>query len=101
MALSCYIAQNLVASVICYGWGLGLAGRLSAADRVPATVAVYAGVAVLVCAFAHLWLRKFTRGPVELAWLRCFDLIDRAIDKAIPARSEPAIPPERSPSVSR
>ena len=23
MALSCYIAQNLLASVICYGWGSG------------------------------------------------------------------------------
>ena len=39
MALSCYIAQNLLASAICYGWGLGLAARLAPEARVPATIA--------------------------------------------------------------
>jgi hypothetical protein len=28
-ALSCYVAQNVLASALCYGWGLGLAGRLA------------------------------------------------------------------------
>lgn len=97
MALSCYVLQNLVASALCYGWGVGLADRLSPEVRVPATVGVYLVVVAIVLAAAAGWLRRFDRGPVELAWRWCFT----AIDKAIPARSEPAIPPVRSPKVSR
>lgn len=67
-ALSCYILQNLVASVICYGWGFGLAARVSPDARVPFTVAVYLVVAVIIVGFAHLWLRRFDRGPVEWLW---------------------------------
>ena len=85
MALSCYIAQNLLASAICYGWGFGLAARLAPEARVPATIAVYALVAVLITAFAALWLRRFRRGPIELGWLWCFDRLDRAI----PSRHTP------------
>lgn len=68
MALSSYILQNLIASAICYGWGLGLASALPANARVPATVGLYAAVIVMVTTFAHLWLRRFTRGPVEWLW---------------------------------
>ncbi|NEW25834.1 DUF418 domain-containing protein [Nocardia cyriacigeorgica] len=67
-ALSCYILQNLVASIICYGWGFGLAARVSPEARVPFTVAVYLVVALIVVGFAHLWLRRFDRGPVEWLW---------------------------------
>jgi uncharacterized protein len=67
-ALSCYVLQNLVASALCYGWGLGLAARLDPATRVPATLGLYLLVAAVVTAFAHLWLRRFERGPVELVW---------------------------------
>ena len=97
MALSCYVLQNLIASALCYGWGLGLAARFGAEFRVPGTVAVYLVVSVLIMLAAALWLRRFDRGPLELAWRWCFD----AIDKAIPARRAPVIPPERSPIVSR
>ncbi|MGL5930529.1 MAG: DUF418 domain-containing protein, partial [Dermatophilaceae bacterium] len=46
-ALSCYVLQNVVASALCYGWGLGLAARLGEA-RVPGTVAAYLAVAAVV-----------------------------------------------------
>lgn len=68
MALSCYIFQNLVASALCYGWGLGLAARVPAAAAVPFTVGVYLVVACVVVGFAHLWSRRFERGPVERLW---------------------------------
>ncbi len=96
-ALSCYVLQNVLASALCYGWGLGLAARIPADLRVPGTLGIYLVVSSAVVAFATLWLRRFDRGPVELAWRRCFDVIDQAI----PARSEPTIPPVRSPRVSR
>lgn len=67
-ALSCYVLQNLVASAVCYGWGLGLAARLSTDTRVPATIGLYLIVVAVVTASAHLWLRRFERGPVELVW---------------------------------
>ena len=60
--------QNIVASALCYGWGLGLASRLDPGVRVPATIAVYVAVVAVVVAFASLWLRRFDRGPVEWLW---------------------------------
>jgi uncharacterized protein len=77
MALSCYVLQNLVASALCYGWGLGLAARFAPADRIPGTVALYLLVAVLITMAAALWLRRFDRGPLELAWLWCFDRLNQ------------------------
>ncbi|MGV0835421.1 DUF418 domain-containing protein [Mycolicibacterium thermoresistibile] len=67
-ALSCYILQNLAASAICYGWGLGVASSVAPQHRVPTTIVVYLAVAALMIVFAHLWLRRFDRGPVEWLW---------------------------------
>lgn len=67
-ALSCYILQNLVASILCYGWGFGLAARFAPDARVPFTVVIYLVVVVVIGVFAHLWLRRFERGPVEWLW---------------------------------
>ncbi|ORA35651.1 hypothetical protein BST13_13980 [Mycobacterium aquaticum] len=68
MALSSYVLQNLVASTLCYGWGLGLAAATAPQHRVPATIAIYLTVVVVIVTFAHLWLRRFRRGPVEWLW---------------------------------
>lgn len=87
MALSCYVLQNLVASALCYGWGFGLATRLSPADRVLGTVAIYLVVAVVITAAAGLWLRRFDRGPLELAWLWCFDRLNRTFPERSPSKS--------------
>ncbi|MEU9836646.1 DUF418 domain-containing protein [Streptosporangium sp. NPDC048047] len=66
-ALSCYVAQNLIASVLCYGWGLGLAARL--ADLRPWwTVAAWAAICLLLVTLSTLWLRRFQRGPLESVW---------------------------------
>jgi uncharacterized protein len=68
-ALSAYVLQNVLASVLCYDWGLGLAGRL--ADARPWWVlGLWAGVSGLLLVLAPLWLRRFDRGPLELAMHR-------------------------------
>uniref|UniRef100_UPI0006867197 DUF418 domain-containing protein n=1 Tax=Nocardia higoensis TaxID=228599 RepID=UPI0006867197 len=67
-ALSCYILQNLVASALCYGWGFGLAARVGDETRVPFTIGMYLLVCAIIVASAHLWLRRFDRGPVEWLW---------------------------------
>ncbi len=68
MALSCYVLQNLVASVLCYDWGLGLARHVAGDWRTAVTIAVYLLVGACVLGFAHLWLGRFARGPLEWAW---------------------------------
>ncbi|WP_083913520.1 DUF418 domain-containing protein [Nocardia concava] len=78
MALSCYILQNLVAGFLCYGWGLGLASLVSANSRVPFTVGIYVLVCALMLSFAHLWLRRFERGPVEWLWNRSYRMLTGA-----------------------
>lgn len=66
-ALSCYVLQNLIASALCYGWGLGLAARL-ADHRLLWTPLAWAGIAALLAVLSTLWLRHFDRGPLEAAW---------------------------------
>lgn len=68
VALSAYVLQNILASILCYGWGLGLAGRLDADSRVPATLAIYLLVSAMIVLLAHLWLRRFRQGPLEWLW---------------------------------
>lgn len=74
-ALSCYIVQNLVASILCYGWGFGLAAHVSADVRVPFTVGIYLLVSLIIVTGAHFWLRRFERGPVEWAWHRSYQAL--------------------------
>lgn len=70
MALSCYVLQNVLASVVFYGWGLGLTGRVGAAG----TLAVWAIVCALLVLFSRLWLGRFRTGPLETAWKRLAEL---------------------------
>ncbi|OLZ58387.1 hypothetical protein AVW11_28120 [Streptomyces amritsarensis] len=63
-ALSCYVAQNLLCMLLCYGIGLGLADRLGGSG--PWWVmGLWAGVALVLAAGSWLWLRRFDRGPLE------------------------------------
>ncbi|MEU6714665.1 DUF418 domain-containing protein [Nonomuraea sp. NPDC046802] len=66
-ALSCYVFQNLAASVVCYGWGLGLASRFDALRPWWVPV-VWAAICLLFVVLSSLWLRRFKRGPLEVAW---------------------------------
>ncbi|BDH58634.1 DUF418 domain-containing protein [Tsukamurella sp. PLM1] len=65
-ALSGYVLQNLLASALCYGWGLGLAARFGAEHRLVFTVAVYVAVMACLLAGSALWTRRFSRGPIEI-----------------------------------
>ncbi|MFI8451020.1 DUF418 domain-containing protein [Streptomyces erythrochromogenes] len=63
-ALSCYVAQNLLCMLLCYGIGLGLAERLGGSG--PWWVmGLWAGVSLVLAAGSWLWLRRFDRGPLE------------------------------------
>jgi uncharacterized protein len=64
MAFSCYIFETLVCTLVFYGHGLGLFGRV---DRVQ-QMAFTAGVWVILLVLAPLWLRRFRYGPLEWLW---------------------------------
>ncbi|MEU5154665.1 DUF418 domain-containing protein [Glycomyces sp. NPDC021274] len=63
-ALSGYILQNLLASVICYGWGLGLAARYGANPWF--VVGLWAAISAVLLIGSRLWLRRFSTGPAEM-----------------------------------
>ncbi|ACX68432.1 MULTISPECIES: DUF418 domain-containing protein [Paenibacillus] len=63
MSLSCYVLQNIIASTIFYGWGLGLAGKLNSA----AIIAIWLVISAFLLGMASLWLRRFKLGPMETA----------------------------------
>ena len=79
-ALSCYVLQNVVASVLCYGWGLGLATR-SADARPWWVVGAWAGISVLNVALRRggfaastaarrSWSGTARTGRRSASWLR-------------------------------
>lgn len=72
-AMSGYVLQNVLASVLCYSWGLGLAGVLAGADgwaRVLWVPVIWAVVCAVIGVGSTCWLRRFDRGPLELVMHR-------------------------------
>ena len=63
-AFSNYILQSLICTFIFYSWGLGWFGEL---DRLQMLVVVPIVWAINLL-FAHLWLKKYTMGPLEWLW---------------------------------
>ena len=70
-ALTCYIAQNVLASALCYQWGLGLAQRWSHLGPW-LTAGLWLVVSLLLMAGASWWMCRFSRGPVEAVWDRAY-----------------------------
>jgi uncharacterized protein len=64
MALTNYLAQSVVLSLLFYGYGLGLYGRLGSAAGAGIGLALYAAQVAFSCA----WLRRYRFGPVEWLW---------------------------------
>ncbi len=73
MALTNYLSQSLVWTVICYGYGLGLASDLQArALHVPLALAFFA----LQVQWSHWWLARYEYGPMEYLW-RWFTYLEK------------------------
>lgn len=96
VALSGYVLQNILATSLFYGWGLDL-GSVPSIWRLPVTLAGFVLVSTVVLTAAHLWLRRFSRGPVEWLWVKGYDLLAGGTARpAAPARGLRAGPRERS-----
>lgn len=86
MALTCYIAQNLIASVLFYNWGFGLAERIDGEHQFWWTLLIYAGIAAFLISFSLVWQRFFRRGPVEWTWNLGYAGIGRLLDRRAEGR---------------
>jgi len=64
MALSNYLLQSLVCTLLFYGYGAGLFERLPRAWQIPFALGLFA----LQLVASHAWLRAFRFGPVEWLW---------------------------------
>ena len=64
MALTNYLSQSVVLSLLFYGYGLGLFGQLGSAAAVMLGIALYASQMT----FSWMWLLRFRFGPVEWFW---------------------------------
>jgi len=64
MALSNYLLQSLVCTLLFYGYGAGLFERLPRAWQPAFALGLFA----LQVLASHAWLRSFRFGPVEWLW---------------------------------
>jgi len=64
MALTNYLLQSIVCSLIFYGHGLGLVGKVGYLGLILFTLAIWGGQLVL----SPVWLARFRFGPAEWAW---------------------------------
>ena len=72
MALTNYLLQSLVGTLLFYGYGLGLWGDVSRAGQTLVVVVVFA----LQVVASRWWLDRFRFGPVEWLW-RAFTYLQR------------------------
>jgi uncharacterized protein len=62
MALTNYLAQSLICTMLSYGFGLY--GKVGIAGGVALTIAIY----TLEVGWSIWWLRRFRFGPLEWLW---------------------------------
>lgn len=64
MALTNYLLQSVIASLVFYGYGLALWGRVGHAGMVLLALAVFAAQVLA----SRWWLARYRFGPLEWAW---------------------------------
>lgn len=64
MAMTNYLMQSVALSLLFYGYGLGLTGRMGSAAAAVIGLVLYAVQVGLSC----WWLRRYRFGPIEWLW---------------------------------
>ncbi len=64
MALTNYILQSVIGTLIFYGYGLGLVGEVSSAVAITLTIPIFLAQVL----FSRWWLARFQYGPLEWLW---------------------------------
>jgi uncharacterized protein len=65
MPLTNYLLQTLIATMLFYGWGLALWGRVGPALQLAMAFAIFFVIQVPLSSW---WLRRFDYGPLEYFW---------------------------------
>ncbi|WP_301924830.1 DUF418 domain-containing protein [Corynebacterium glaucum] len=78
MALTCYILQNLLASIVFYDFGLGAARVTDGELQWLWVTLIYFGLCAALIGLSVFWLRKFPRGPVEIVMHWVYEAPGRA-----------------------
>ncbi|MDO4887913.1 MAG: DUF418 domain-containing protein [Actinomycetaceae bacterium] len=68
MALTCYLAQNLIAAFVFYDYGLGIAKVIEGPHSVLYTLGIYVVISAILILGSIWWLSRHQRGPVEILW---------------------------------
>jgi len=64
MALTNYLMQSVICTLIFYGYGLGLFGQVGPALGILLTVVIY----LVQIPISHWWMKRFRYGPAEWLW---------------------------------
>jgi uncharacterized protein len=64
MALTNYLMQSIICTLIFYGYGLGLFGKVGPAAGILLTVVIY----LIQIPISHWWMKRFRYGPAEWLW---------------------------------
>jgi uncharacterized protein len=64
MALTNYLMQSIVCTLIFYGYGLGFFGQIGAAAGILLTIVIF----LLQIPLSHWWMKRFRYGPAEWLW---------------------------------
>lgn len=64
MSLTTYLMQSIIATILFYGYGFGLYGKVDLETGTMIAVGIFA----IQVIFAELWLLKFRMGPFEWLW---------------------------------
>lgn len=64
MALTNYLMQSIICTLIFYSYGLGLFGKVGPAVGILLTVVIY----LIQIPISHWWMKRFRYGPAEWLW---------------------------------
>lgn len=64
MALTNYLTQSIVCTLIFYGYGLGLFGKVGSIAGIGLTILIY----LIQIPLSHWWMKRFQYGPAEWLW---------------------------------
>jgi uncharacterized protein len=64
MALTNYLLESIICTLIFYGYGLALFGQVGAAWGIALSIVIY----LLLIPFSHWWMKRFRYGPAEWLW---------------------------------
>ena len=64
MALTNYLMQSIICTLIFYGYGLGLFGQVGAAVGVLLTLVIF----TVQVAWSNWWMQRYRYGPAEWLW---------------------------------